>query len=131
MILTIFNPKEAEKYIKDKGIESFDSENILPYAHDPFTLICGIVEDDEDFVALGVCKVVNEFKVIINPKVSKGKIAIAIDTLIKQAIKKCKAEGANEILAIITQGGESYENFLSKRYNFEKVNGTPLRLTGV
>lgn len=128
MYLTIFNHKEADKYLKDKGIEAYDEEKTLLYAKDPFVIVNGLVEDEDNVVALGICKLVNEFKLIVNPQASQIKKAAAIQKLIVEATKACRREGSNEVVSVITQGGKKYVNFLNKRYGFEELPGIPMRL---
>jgi len=127
MLLTVFNPKEADYFLNGKEIASFDRENILPYTKDPFTLINGIVEDKDGIIALGICRIVNEFKVIINPNRKRMHIALAIKHLVEEAVSKCKAKGSNELFVIVTQGGIKYEKLLCKHFNFECIEGTTLR----
>ena len=126
MYLTIFKPEEAEKILNNIKFP-FDSENILPYAHDPFTTLNGLVFDNNGVVALGICRLVNEFKVIINPNVGRLKIAVAINKLISSALVHCHKSGSNEIFVILTQGGIPYSKFLTKHFDFEKIDGIAMK----
>ncbi|MEX0596830.1 MAG: hypothetical protein WD512_10040 [Candidatus Paceibacterota bacterium] len=113
---------------EDKNkISVFDTDGVLDYTEDKFTLIQGIVKQEDEVIALGIGRIVNEFKISINPKFSNFQVAKAIKTLFEEAMDWAKKFGSNEILVIITKGGENYENLLIKHFGFEKVSGTPLR----
>lgn len=130
MYLKKFVPRAAIDVLTDKiinEIQLFDTENIIPYCSDPFTELNGIVFDEEDVVAVGVNKIVNEFKVIVNPAIGRFRISQAIKALIIQAIEDMKEKGSNEILAVVTQGGMPYEKFLERHFKFEKISGALMK----
>lgn len=122
MILTVYD-KVPEDVVKK--IQSFDSEHISDYFNDPFTFTVGVVHSDTDTVAVGIIRVVSEYKIIVNPTASNIHKAAAIKQLFIEAIHRTKC---NEVLVIITKGGQEYEELLSKHFGFEKINGTPMRL---
>lgn len=133
MYLTIFEPKETDRILNEKkeSISSVDIGNVLQYTNDPFTVKSFLVEDDKGFVTLGIIRIVNDFKVIFNPRSSKMKIAIALDKMFKEGLLYCKEKGSNEIYTTISHGGEKQELFvkyLIRHYGFERLSGTSLLL---
>lgn len=122
-----FLDKRITEIDKNK-IAVFDSEGTVEYLGDKFTFISGVVRNETDIVVLGIGRVVNEFKIVINPKYSNLQVAKAIKTLFNEAINWAKCSGSNETIVIITKGGDKYQEFLSKHFGFEKIDGTPMRL---
>ena len=124
MYMKLFDPQQ-EQLLKDRHIP-FDSERLLPYLDDPFTTLAGIIEDDRP-IAVGIVRLVNEFKIIVNPDISAFKKAKAINALMRAAIYNTSQHGANEIYALITQGGEHYQELLSKHFEFYTPAGTLMK----
>ena len=115
-------PKISEK------IRKFDKEYISDYFYDPFTFDIGILSDSNSegkILGAGIIRVVNEFKMILNPELSDFKKARIIDILMKIAKEKAQC---NEIIIEITQGGKHYINLLTNHFDFQKTYGEVLRL---
>ncbi len=109
-------------------IAVFDSEGIAEYLDDKFTFISGVVRNETDIIVLGVGRVVNEFKIVVNPKYSKFQIAKAISTLFREANHWAKHGGSNETIVIITKGNKPYIKLLNRHFGFEEIDGTPMKL---
>lgn len=128
MTIIRLKPKEISDSLLEQ-IKSIDSENITPYLTDPFTMITGIVTDENDeIIAVGLTRIVNEWKLIVNKDKTPFELARGIKELAKQAIAYGNLHGANEVFATITQGGEHYEKILKKHFGFKDVEGTQLKL---
>lgn len=115
-----FPPQEQINEIK-----KYDKENISDFFSDPFTFNIGIATNGNEVLGAGVIRVINEFKIIINPTLSDFRKAKVINTLIKEAFKNAQC---NEIIVDITQGGDHYINILNKHFGFQKAYGEVLRL---
>ena len=107
-------------------ISEFDTEQIYQFTNDPFTFNSKIVLNDKDeILAAGFIRVVNEFKVTVNPKISNFMKAKVIDELIKYGISNSQC---NEIIVELTNGGNHYANILEKHFKFQYGNGILMRL---
>ena len=122
MKLIPFTPKDGEVILPylSKMIEMEDLKITL----DPFTYKSGIVEDKNKVIAVGILRLINEWKLIVNPKSSNYQIAKAIKLLTEQALK----ESSTEIHAIIDKGGEKYIELLKRHFNFREPEGSFLRM---
>lgn len=122
MILQKLTYKEIDNNLLEKII-SIDNENISSYLRDPFTQVNGVVSnDDGEIIAVGLIRIVNEWKVIINKDISKFEVAKAIRELGKQAMIIGNQKGSNEVYAIITQGEDNYKELLKKHFGFKEIN---------
>ena len=91
-------------------ISEFDNEQIYQFTNDPFTFNSKIVLNDKDeILAAGFIRVVNEFKVTVNPNISNFMKAKVIDELIKYGLSNSQC---NEIIVELTNGGNHYANIL-------------------
>lgn len=128
MTLKLLTPKEVTE--KDfKALLPFDDEGIALYLNDPFTQISGIIrEDNDEVVAVGILRMINEWKLIVNPLASHFEVSKAIKELSKQGMTYCLAHGSNEIYARITKGGDHYTKLLKKHFGFKEANGILLKL---
>lgn len=111
-----------------ENIRKFDREYISEYFYDPFTFDVGILSDSNSsgkILGAGVVRVVNEFKIVLNPELSDFKKARIIEILMKTAKEKAQC---NEIIVEITQGGGHYINLLINHFDFQPTYGEVLRL---
>ena len=125
MNLKTFTPREADQFINDK-IKSFNHNGVLSYASDPFTAINYLIEDEDGPIALGVVRIVNEFKMLIDESRPRNLRSEAIKHLIYQATEFCREHASNESYIVVTGDSKSFENFLTKRFGFQKVEGSLL-----
>jgi hypothetical protein len=103
----------------------FQSEEISEYFKDPYTFDIGFVLDDEQRVlGVGLIRVIAEFKMQLSPSLSNPEKAIIVRDLMNEAISR---RPCGEIVAFISQGGLSYELFLQKHFDFNKIKGTPMK----
>lgn len=108
-----------------KQVEEFQSELIADFFHDPYTFSIGFVINEEGKVqGVGLIRVINEFKMQLNPELSNLTKVRVIKDLLNEAISR---RHCGEILAMITQGGASYVGLLEKHFNFHRIDGTPLK----
>lgn len=127
MTLTILNSKEITND-QILSIIPIDKEGLSVYLKDPFTTKIGIVTDDKDeIIAVGFLRIVNEAKIIVNDKKCHFEIAKAIKELFNKTIDEVSEHGSNEIISIITQGGEHYIKILEK-LGFNKIAGVTLKI---
>jgi hypothetical protein len=107
-------------------LKVFDSEGILKFFNDPFTFNIGITFDNNNkIIGAGIIRVVNEFKMFIDPELSNIKKAAIIKILLDNAenLKQC-----NETIVEISKGGDHYIDLLVKHYDFYETSGQVLRL---
>ncbi len=123
---TLYSREIRENDIEE--IKSFDKENIFPYLFDPFTFGKVIIENESGIVLVGMRRVVNEFKVIVNNKYSSLDIARAIKEGFNVGIHDAQKRCPTEIYVFITNGGEHYIKFLKKHMDFKDVQGVALKL---
>jgi hypothetical protein len=125
MFYKVLEPQEVTPYLLHQ-IEKIDKEGLASYLQDPFTFVIVVLLND-DYKLLGVAfsRVVEEYKIILDPELSNREKALAIKEWMSVArdLTRC-----NEVVVFVTQGGEHYENFLKKHFNFKKREGTPLML---
>ena len=117
---------DAITQYKDE-ISKFDNEKIFNLVKDPYTFTHGIVLNDvEDLVlGLGIVRVVDEFKVVLNPSSTNLMKAKTLRYLLGYGITQMST---NEVIASITQGGDQYVNILEKHYKFYKDTGILVRM---
>lgn len=109
-----------------KEIYQFDKEKIGGYFFDPFTFHIGVVfANDGRVIGAGVVRVVNEFKIIMNPEFKNITKAKSISKLFDAALSNMQC---NEAVVEITQGEEHYEELLIKHFKFFHTYGNVLRL---
>lgn len=114
MQLKIF--KELPDNIASR-IREFDVEGLLDFCYDPFTFSIGVVfHEDGSILGVGMIRVVNEFKMIINDKLQDYTKAKMIKMLLEEAknLSQC-----NEIIVEITKGGPHYEAILENHFDFQ------------
>lgn len=125
MNLRVYHKEEGIPENLRSQINDFQVERITEFFEDPYTFNIGIVTDEDDIVlGVGVIRVVNEFKMQLNPQLSNLSKARVLKSLLNEAISR---RHCGEIIAMITQGGVSYEDMLIKHFNFQKMDGTPLK----
>lgn len=108
-----------------RDIINFDYDAVSNFINDPFTFNIGIVKYNGKVVGFGIIRVVNEFKLALDPKISNITKARAIKRLLNSAIELAQC---NEIIASITNGGEHYVNLLEKHFRFYRDSGVLTRL---
>lgn len=106
-------------------IQVFDDEKIIDFFKDPFTFNIGIVTDNDKVLGTGVVRVINEVKMVLNPKLSNFKKASIIKTLLNSAMVRTQC---SEIIVEISKGGDHYIDLLVKHYDFYETYGKVLRL---
>jgi hypothetical protein len=107
-------------------IAEFDDEGFSYYLRDPFTFNSAILfGSDGKILGAGVIRVVNEFKMSLDPNLSNLQKAKALKILMKLALEHAQC---NEILGVITKGGLSYTKILKDHYGFEFQPGILLKL---
>jgi len=129
MIVKIYDNNISSDLIDE--IKKFDGEGISNYLNDPFTFTTGIVtasfkeKEENQIVAIGILRVVNELKITIRPEISNINKAMAITLLLKEVNKNMQC---NEAIALITAGGDHYINILKDHFKFREESGVMLRL---
>jgi hypothetical protein len=114
-------PIEVREKVKD-----FDFENILDWIPNPFNFGIGVIFDDnQEIIALGLIRVITEFKMVLNHDIPKKTKHRAINVLMEHAVKNSPC---NEHLVIVTQGEEVFERLLKKHFLFYRADGIPLKL---
>lgn len=121
------DPKNSPDIEKDLGkIRHYDIENITDFVYDPFTFNTGIlIGDNSEVIGMGIIRVINEIKLVLDPGLSNFQKSLAIKKLMNAGVPLCQC---NEVIAYITSGGKKYENLLKMHYNFSHEPGTLLRL---
>ena len=125
MLIELYTNSNAISKESINEIRSFDSENISDFICDPFTFICATVHSGDSIVGAGIIRVINEFKMTLNPKLSSFMKAKVLKVLIDEGIKR---KQCNEIVVSITKGGNHYKDILYKHYGFEEDLGSLMRL---
>lgn len=107
-----------------EDIRKFDAEDISSYTKDPFTFEkVAVLDDNGKPIALGILRVVEEYKIILDPKLSNRQKTIIIRELMTESRYRNRC---NEVIVFITQGGEHYKNFLKKHFGFRERDGIAL-----
>jgi len=120
------NPSQIDIKQDIKKLFEFDNEGICDYLNDSFTFNKGILISDKGLViGAGVLRVLNEFKMTLDPTLSDYQKAKAIKMLMKVALEKSQC---NEILLKITKDIPKFSSLLMTHYNFEITPGLTLRL---
>jgi len=113
------NPKDLTQ------IHQFDDEGITYYLNDPFTFNKALVIEDNTIIGAGCVRVLNEFKMILNPDLSDYKKAKVLKLLMDEAIKKAQC---SEILINVTKDIPRFSQRLITHYNTEIRPGFFLKL---
>lgn len=116
------------KTIKEEDLEQLrliDNEKLVEFFNDPFTFNIGIVYEHGKILGFGLIRVVNEFKMSLDPNISEFSKAKTIKKLLDSA---CELSQCNEIIVEITKGGMHYIDSLVKHYNFYETKSTVLRM---
>lgn len=106
-------------------IRKFDTEGLLDYINDPFTFEVGVVYEDDKPIAFAILKVIEEYKIAIDERLSARHKAVIIRDFMSEASIRRRS---NEVVVFLTKGGEPYEQFLKRHFNFHKPEGIPLKL---
>lgn len=104
-------------------VAEFDKEGLLPWVNDPFTFEKIAVFEDGKVIGLGLLRVVEEYKVIIDPSISNLKKAKVIKELMAESNHRSRC---NEVIVFITNGGSHYAEMLKKHFGFENRDGITL-----
>ena len=108
------------------NLKSSDSEGILDYVDDPFTfIIIAVFDEDDTIIGVGLQRVIEEYKIVMNNSVSNYKKMQAIDGLFG-AVRSCIK--SNEAIVLLTKDQERFKAILKKHYEFEEREGTFLFL---
>lgn len=111
------------------SIATYDKDKTFDYFGNPFTFDIGIVTDDDRIIGAGIIRVINEFKMIMNPHLPKLTRIKTLKLLIEKAIelKQC-----SEVLVSLTSpyGEKDLKNYiklLRSEYGFYEDLGKVLR----
>lgn len=105
-------------------LSKYDNEYLLQYLKDPFTFDVGIARDG-NILGIGIIRVINEFKMLLNPNMTNFRKAKVIKMLLEEASKRSQC---NEIIVEISKGGFHYEQLLVDHFDFQPTYGRVFRL---
>lgn len=108
-------------------LEEFDSEGISEYVTDPFTFEVAVVYNEDTPIAIGLLRVVEEYKIALDSNLSNNNKAMIVKAFLGEAKKRSKC---NEAIVFVTKDKERFERFLKKHFKFKNREGIPLTLEG-
>lgn len=123
MNITVIDGGIPPKVVEE--VKKFDMDGcVSSYLNDPFTFTTGLAISGGKIIAVGVVRVINEIKIVIDPSIHDLTKARALKLLLDEAPLKTQC---NEVVAVITQGGNHYVNILKNHYEFKEDYGVFLR----
>src|SRR6185503_2979987 len=131
MILRLYsNIQSIPKEILDE-INLFDIEKISDYFADPFTFNIGIVFNDsgDNILGAGINRLINEFKLVLNPESTNHIKAKVLNTLMNKAISMMQCNELSVSLTLPSNFIESehYKDILIKHFDFDEDDNITLR----
>jgi hypothetical protein len=104
-------------------VVEFDEEGLLSWVGDTFTMERVAVLEDGRVLALGLLRVIEEYKIILDPKLKNTKKAAIIKELMEESTVRSRC---NETIVFITRGGDHYVRLLKKHFGFTDREGIAL-----